>query len=259
MPKKFDEDGLVQPQWVIGPNYAGKMILRGMFLHVSQSWFDSNQKIRDSLANYLLNRCGEVGAVKLPRGEEMYAKSGSKEVKFVTDLVEELKSIEKDPSSMTSADIATQVAETDRIVHRHVEQYKAQYHGKPTPLEDAIFKSTVIRENVNSRDIATHEEAKQWPARDKHSSTADMLSYMGEAEEQVKEPSKQQGLLATLKSFLIRKEKEPPTPLTEEERAVQYAAEKQAPGYKEDHGEYTPPPFQPAPSEEDDNGSGFSP
>jgi hypothetical protein len=246
----IDPDSLVQPQGEIGPNYAGKMILRGMFIHVPQKWFDDSVIGRE-LDDYLDNRKGEVGTVILPRGEQDYPKAGAKEIKFIKDLIAALKKQEEDPTLMTEEDIAKQVGETDDVVQQHIDKYKKLFKsGEVTPLDMAIFKAHTIRGNVKDREITTHDRALDWPKRSLPSEVD--LSYAGDLPDESRaETSSTGGILKKLFGGKPKTIKEMTAAEKLDAETYRYAGnlDDVDPRYRPEKSDYMPPAHVPATGE----------
>ncbi|KTD08316.1 hypothetical protein [Legionella jamestowniensis] len=162
----------IQPQYQIGPNNAGKMILRGCFMNVSRDWIDhTSGQVGSLLSRYLENRHDEATAIKLNYGEGI--PSGREEgplkidIDFMATVVFRLKSLEKRGDELLRArseDIADQVDEQVMVLRQTINDYakKCEEIGAE-PMFTGV--PGVIIDNVLDRTPVTHAESMSWEVK----------------------------------------------------------------------------------------------
>ncbi|MCE0724026.1 hypothetical protein [Legionella resiliens] len=159
----------IQPMDQIGPNNAGKMILRGCFMNVSQPWLEETSgRVGELLSNYLDNRHEEATNIKLNYGEGI--PSGREEgpdkidIDFMTSVISKLKALEKSGAELNEAteeDIYEQVTEQIIVIEQEIKKYKTQCIESDLELMFTGAPSVII-ENVKSRDAVTHAQSMKW-------------------------------------------------------------------------------------------------
>ncbi|QLZ69359.1 hypothetical protein FOLKNPGA_02142 [Legionella sp. PC1000] len=159
----------IQPMDQIGPNNAGKMILRGCFMNVSQAWLEqASGRVGELLSDYLHNRLSEATAIKLncnngiPNGRE--EGPHKLDIEFMENVVARLKALEKRGNELKQAsgvDIYEQATEQILVARQEIEKYTTQctelgikpmFTGSPS----------VIIENVKTRKGVTHAQSMEW-------------------------------------------------------------------------------------------------
>ena len=183
----------IQPGHQIGPNNAGKMILRGCFMNVSQTWLEEHSgPIGGLLSRYLDNRNGEATGIKLNYGEGI--PSGREEgphkldIDFMATVVARLRALEKRGDELHGADesdIFDQVTDQVLVLEQEIEKYMNQC--KEMDIQPMFTGApNVIIENVKSRDPVTHAQSMDWEE------SVDIfagLTVVGESEKGYEPPS----------------------------------------------------------------------
>ncbi|STY29537.1 Uncharacterised protein [Legionella wadsworthii] len=159
----------IQPGGQIGPNNAGKMILRGCFMNVSQAWMEEKSgPIGAILLDYLNNRCNEATPIKLNYGEAIppHREKGPFliDIEFTENVVAKLKNLELKGNELAQAspdEIYDQVTDQVMRINQEILKYKFQCDREGiSPMFVGI--PDVIIENVKSRDPVTHAESLNW-------------------------------------------------------------------------------------------------
>lgn len=165
--------GKIQPEDKIGPNNAGKMILRGCFMNVSQDWMTNHSaEVGGVLNRYLNNRQHEATAITLgygdavPPGRENGPNSLDKS--FMASVVFRLSGLEKRGDALlqaTAQDIDAQADEQIVVIREELTRYYdacRERHVEPmfTGLPDVIIA------NIESRTAVTHAQSMNWEDRD---------------------------------------------------------------------------------------------
>ncbi|ASQ47089.1 hypothetical protein [Legionella clemsonensis] len=162
----------IQPQYQIGPNNAGKMILRGCFMNVSRDWLEhTSGQVGTLLLRYLHNRHGEATEIKLNYGEGV--PSGREagplkvDIDFMATVVARLRTWERRDHELLHArseDIADQVDEQVMVLQQEIRNYvkKCEESGV-----ESMFTGVpeVIIENVLARTPVTHEQSMSWEVK----------------------------------------------------------------------------------------------
>ncbi|KTD61714.1 hypothetical protein [Legionella spiritensis] len=163
----------IQPEDEIGPNNAGKMILRGCFMNVSQSWLENvSGQVGGVLSRYLDNRHGEATAITLNYGESVPQGREEKlykpDIDFMATVVARLRHLEKKGAELQQAskeDIRDQVDEQVMVLQDEIMKYENQCDKIGVkPMFTGL--PNVIIENVLSRKEVAHDESMQWETRD---------------------------------------------------------------------------------------------
>ncbi|WED43368.1 hypothetical protein [Legionella cardiaca] len=163
----------VQPEYQIGPNNAGKMILRGCFMNVSRDWMDNNSKqIGGLLSRYLNNRLGEATEITLNYGESI--PPGREEgplkvdINFMASVIFRLRALEKRDNELLRArpeDIADQVDEQVMVLQQEIANYVEKCtEAGVEPMFTGVPQ--VIIKNVLAREPVTHAKSMTWEDRD---------------------------------------------------------------------------------------------
>lgn len=159
----------IQPSDQIGPNNAGKMILRGCFMNVSQAWLnDHSGPIGGLLSRYLNNRLGEATGISLNYGEGV--PSGREhgphklDIDFMATAVYRLRTLEKSGTELNNAngaDIYYQVTDQILVLEQEIEKYEEKCKEKGI---DPMFTGSpsVTIANVKSRDPVTQAQSLMW-------------------------------------------------------------------------------------------------
>ncbi|MCW8398951.1 hypothetical protein OQJ26_09130 [Legionella sp. PATHC038] len=162
----------IQPGDKIGPNNAGKMILRGCFMNVSEDWLkNSSIEVGGLLTRYLNNRHNEATAITLqygdrvPEGREMGPHR--LDVEFMANVTYQLRKFEKsgiDLLKASSDDIFDQVSEQVILLRQSIQNYEDKCAEEGIePMFTGV--PSVIINNVLSRDAVTHAQSLLWEVR----------------------------------------------------------------------------------------------
>lgn len=162
----------IQPEYEIGPNNAGKMILRGCFMNVSREWMDNTSgQVGSLLGRYLDNRQGEATAITLNYSDSVPA--GREEgplrvdIDFMASVVFRLRALEKRGQNLAQArseDIADQVDEQVMVLQQAIGDYKEQCAEQGAePMFTGV--PAVIIKNVLGRTAVTHDHSMNWEVR----------------------------------------------------------------------------------------------
>ena len=173
----------IQPGDQIGPNNAGKMILRGCFMNVSEDWLkNTSRDVGGLLGRYLNNRHNEATAITLKHGESIPPgrEHGPHrlDVEFMANATWQLRMMEKKDADLTHADsndIFEQVGDQVALLRQHIESYEAKCEAEGI---DPMFTGmpSVIIENVLGREAVTHNDSMLWEIREEEPVAAASLN-----------------------------------------------------------------------------------
>lgn len=176
----------IQPGNKIGPNNAGKMILRGCFMNVSEDWLKGvSKEVGGLLTRYLNNRHHEATGITLQYGDSI--PEGREDgphrldVEFMANVTYQLRKFEHSGNDLLQADsndIEEQVGDQVVVLREAIESYEdkcAQEHIQPmfTGL------SNVIIANVLSREAVTHAKSLSWEVREEEAAAAPLDLFEG--------------------------------------------------------------------------------
>ncbi|MCE0721787.1 MULTISPECIES: hypothetical protein [Legionella] len=163
----------IQPEHIIGPNNAGKMILRGCFMNISKDWIEqTSNQVGGLLTRYLKDRHEEATEITLGYGENVpegrEERPHKLDIEFMANVVNQLRRKEKSGTDLQQArpeDIEEQVADQVVILRLAIEDYEAKCAQEGI---DPMFTGVpgVIIANVLSREVATHAQSMRWAVRD---------------------------------------------------------------------------------------------
>ncbi|CAM3061170.1 Uncharacterised protein [Legionella steigerwaltii] len=159
----------IQPGNIIGPNNAGKMILRGCFMNVSEEWITrSSREVGGLLTRYLNNRQQEATPISLKFGESIPVgrEHGPHrlDVEFMANVTYQLRKFEKSGNDLlqaSSEDIYDQVGDQVVLLRQSIQNYEEECAREGIePMFTGV--PSVIIENVLNRKPATHAQSLLW-------------------------------------------------------------------------------------------------
>lgn len=162
----------IQPGDQIGPNNAGKMILRGCFMNVSEDWLrHTSGDVGELLTHYLHNRQNEATAITLnyrdsvPEGRE--GGPHRLDLEFMEEATEGLARLELSGNNLGRAkeeDIFDQITDQVTFLNGAIKIYvdKCEKEGIE-PMFTGI--PSIIIKNVLARDPVTHAQSLLWEVR----------------------------------------------------------------------------------------------
>ncbi len=162
----------IQPEHQIGPNNAGKMILRGCFMNVSQDWVQNHSgQVGGLLTRYLNNRLGEATEISLNYGQSIPPgrENGPNpiDISFMATVIARLRTHELRNGELQHArteDISDQVDEQVMVLQHEIGNYLEKCREADIePMFTGL--PNVIIENVLSRTAVTHATSLNWEAR----------------------------------------------------------------------------------------------
>lgn len=155
----------IQPEDQIGPNNTGKMILRGMFMGISDDWLYHNRSISSRLLRYLDNRCDEVSPVSLNLRDWHPGQATEQDVHFVRMFIKEMKALERDPAStLNTPELVSQQRDNMlRAAAFRIQKYKmACLKAGIMPKLELLDNAKVIMENLATRKPMPFQATEQW-------------------------------------------------------------------------------------------------
>lgn len=155
----------IQPKDEIGPNNTGKMILRGMFIGISDNWLYHNRSISSRLLKYLENRCGEVSPVTLNLLDWDPGQATEQDVHFVRMFIREMKALERDPvSTMNTSELVSEQRDNMlRAAALRIQKYQLScLKAGIKPKMDLIENAKIIMANLATRKPASFQATKHW-------------------------------------------------------------------------------------------------
>ena len=162
----------IQPGNKIGPNNAGKMILRGCFMNVSEDWLKGvSREVGGLLTRYLNNRHNEATAITLQYGESIPVGREEKphrlDVEFMANITYQLRKFEcsgNDLLTANSIDIEEQAGDQAVLLREAINDYVEKCaQERIEPMFTGL--PNVIIDNVLSRDAVTHAKSLLWEVR----------------------------------------------------------------------------------------------
>lgn len=163
----------IQPQDQIGPNNAGKTILQGCFMNISEDWIrHTSGEVGELLTLYLHNRRNEATAISLnyrdtiPTGRE--EGPHRLDLEFMEEVTHALVKLEIKGAKLHHAkadDIFDQVTEQVALLNTAILSYvKKCEEAHIDPMFTGV--PSIIIQNVIDRTPVTHAKSMLWKVRE---------------------------------------------------------------------------------------------
>ena len=163
----------IQPQDQIGPNNAGKMILQGCFMNISEDWIrHTSGEVGEFVTRYLHNRNNEATAISLnyrdtiPPGRE--EGPHRLDLEFMEEVTQALEKLEIKGAKLHDSktdDIFDQVTEQVILLNTAILSYvKKCEEAHIDPMFTGV--PSIIIQNVINRAPVTHAKSMLWKVRE---------------------------------------------------------------------------------------------